>query len=304
MRTDALSRTIHDTCTQDTARLTAALALDASTTHIEVQCLLQAILQVNRAYLLTHPEQHLNTVQHARYAALFERRLNGEPLAYILGEREFFGLMFKVTPDTLIPRSETELLVELALQRVPSPSPPTYMGEGGCRRGNEFRILDLGTGSGAIALAIAHAHPAAEVLACDVSHAALEVARENMQRLGISNIAFMQSNWFSALDAQRFDLIVSNPPYIAAGDPHLQQGDVCFEPASALASGVDGLRDICHIVNRAQAHLQPNGWLLLEHGYTQAAQVRELLRQAEFDEVFSAQDMAGIERVSGGHIFS
>jgi len=163
-------------------------------------------------------------------------------------------------------------------------------------------VLDLGTGSGAIALAIAHARPATEVLACDASLAALEVAKENAQRLGIANVAFMQSNWFEAFNTQRFDLIVSNPPYIAADDPHLQQGDVRFEPPSALASGGDGLRDTRHIVTNAQAHLQPGGWLLLEHGHTQAAQVCELLRQAGFDEIFSAQDIAGIERVSGGRI--
>jgi len=307
MKADALPRTIQDTCTQDATRLTASLALDASTARIEVQCLLQAILQVNRAYLLTHPEQHLNAGQHARYVVLFERRLSGEPIAYLLGEREFFGLNFKISPATLIPRPDTELLVELALQRIPSPGLTATLSrtrERGWGRGNEFRVLDLGTGSGAIALAIAHTCPAVEVLASDASHTALEVARKNAQRLGIANATFVQSDWFEALGAQRFDLIVSNPPYIAAGDPHLQQGDVRFEPPSALASGDDGLRDIRHIVTHAQAYLQPGGWLLLEHGYTQAAQVRELLRQAGFGEVFSAQDMAGIERVSGGRIFS
>ena len=290
MKADALPRTIQDTCTQDAVRLTAALALDSSAARIEVQCLLQAVLQVNRAYLLTHPERYLDTEQHAQYNALFERRLNGEPIAYILGEREFFGLTFKVTPDTLIPRPETELLVELALQRIPLDE--------------QFCVLDIGTGSGAIALSIAHTRPDAKVLACDASPAALEVAHENAQRLGVANVAFVQSDWFAALEAQRFDLIVSNPPYVASGDPHLQSGDVRFEPASALASGDDGLRDIRHIVTHAQAHLQPGGWLLLEHGYNQAARVRELLRQSGFCEVFSASDLAGIERVSGGVAYS
>ncbi|MDE2118193.1 MAG: peptide chain release factor N(5)-glutamine methyltransferase [Betaproteobacteria bacterium] len=325
MKADALSRTIQDICTQDTARLTAALALDFSGARIEVQCLLQAVLQVNRAYLLTHPEQRLNAEQHAQYMALFERRLSGEPIAYILGKREFFGLMFKVIPDTLIPRPETELLVEMALARLPPPSDETtshstrpskddgqvagYPGltatlsrerERGWGRGSKFRVLDLGTGSGAIALAIAHARPAAEVLACDASLAALEVARENAQRLGVTNAAFVQSDWFTALGGQRFDLIVSNPPYIAARDPHLQSGDVRFEPSFALASGDDGLHNIRCIVSQAKTHLACGGWLLLEHGYNQAAQVRELLRQAGFDEVFSVPDLAGIERVSGG----
>ena len=290
MKADALPRTIQDICTQDAARLTAALALDASTARIEVQSLLQAILQVNHAYLLTHPEHLLNIEQHARYVALFERRLSGEPIAYLLGEREFYGLNFKISPATLIPRPDTELLVELALQHIP----PHEL----------YRVLDLGTGSGAIALAIAHTRPTAEVTACDASHSALEVARANAQQLGIANAAFVQSNWFAALGAQRFDLIVSNPPYIAIGDPHLQHGDVRFEPPSALVSGSDGLCDIRHIVTDAQAYLQPGGWLLIEHGYTQAVQVRELLQQAGFGGVFSAQDLAGIERVSGGHIFS
>jgi len=224
MKADALSRTIQDTCTQDATRLTALLALDFSTARIEVQCLLQAILQVNRAYLLTHPELHLNAEQHARYVALFKRRLKGEPIAYLLGEREFFGLNFKISPATLIPRPDTELLVELALQRI-TPHEP-------------HRVLDLGTGSGAIALAIAHARPAAEIMACDASLAALEVARENAQRLGIVNAAFVQSDWFAALGEQRFDLIVSNPPYIAVGDPHLHCGDVRFEPPSDRKSVV------------------------------------------------------------------
>jgi release factor glutamine methyltransferase len=158
----------------------------------------------------------------------------------------------------------------------------------------------LGTGSGAIALAIAHERPAAQVLACDASSAALEVARINAQNLAITNIAFVQSDWFDALGEQRFDLIVSNPPYIAQADPHLQQGDLRFEPASALASGADGLRDIRRIVAAAAAHLQPGGWLLLEHGYDQAERVREILQLNGFSAAFSATDLAGIERVSGG----
>jgi release factor glutamine methyltransferase len=255
-----------------------------------VQCLLQQVLSAPRSWLLAHPEQVLDETQAITYRALLQRRLRGEPLAYILGEREFFGLMLKVTPDVLIPRPETELLVELALQRIPQHEPCS--------------VLDLGAGSGAIALAIAHARPAAQVLACDASSAALEVARENAQLLGIANATFMQSDWFAALDARRFDLIVSNPPYVAAGDPHLQCGDVRFEPASALASGGDGLHDIRHIIKQAGTHLDSGGWLLLEHGYDQAAQVRKLLQQNGFGEIFSACDLAGIERASGGRIFS
>ena len=279
-------RNIQAILLDDSARLVKSLSLAAGSARIEVQCLLQHALSVTRAYLLAHPERCLSDSEQAAYDELLQRRLNGEPIAYLLGEREFFGLMLKVTPATLIPRPDTELLVELALQR--------------CEKGGKFRVLDMGTGSGAIALAIAHDCPTAEVLACDASAAALTVAHENALRLGIANAGFVQSDWFSALHEQRFDLIVSNPPYITADDPHLQQGDLRFEPASALASGCDGLNDIRRIVSDAPAHLNPGGWLLLEHGYDQAEQVRELLRKADFKVVFSARDLSGIERVSGG----
>ena len=273
---------------RDTPILSSALELEASTARIEVQCLLQHILSVPRVYLFTHPERSLSAVELAQYEALLLRRLGGEPIAYILGEREFFGLNFKVTPATLIPRPDTELLVELALQRIPVREPST--------------VLDMGTGSGAIALAIAHACPLAFVTACDASAAALGVAQENALALGLSKVNFVQSDWFTALEAQKFSLIVSNPPYIAAGDTHLTQGDVRFEPVSALVSGADGLSDIRHIISHAVAYLHEGGWLLLEHGYDQAVAVRELLQRADYTEVFSACDLAGIERVSGGRL--
>ena len=294
-----MPHTIQSLLTHDKAALEAALELDSGSARIEVQCLLQAVLQVNRAYLLTHPEQILGAEQQAHYAALLERRLSGEPLAYILGEREFFGLMFRATPATLIPRPDTELLVELALQRIPQPSLQPSPAWG---RGSLFRVLDLGTGSGAIALSIAHARPDIEVTAVDASQDALEVARENAQRLNIGNAHLLRSDWFSALAGERFDLIVSNPPYIADRDAHLAQGDRGFEPRGALASGADGLDDIRRIVADAKEHLNAGGWLLFEHGYDQAGRVRELLRQAGYAEVFSARDLAGIERVSGGTI--
>ena len=282
-------------------QLEAALNLDSRSARIELQCLLQAVLQVDRAYLFTHPEHLLNAEQHARYRALFERRLSGEPIAYLLGEREFYGLNFKVTPATLIPRPETELLVELALQRIPPPDPslrsPQPSPASG--RGSKFRILDLGTGSGAIALSIAHARPDAEVVAVDASQDALEVARENAHQLNIGNATFLHSDWFSALSGERFDIIISNPPYVAADDAHLAQGDLRFEPYTALVSGADGLNDIRRICSQAKAHLNVSGWLLLEHGHNQAAQVRAILQQAGFTGIFSARDLAGIERVSG-----
>jgi release factor glutamine methyltransferase len=298
-------------------QLEAALNLGPGSARIEVQCLLQAVLQVNRAWLLSHPEQSLTGAQHGQFLALFGRRLSGEPIAYLLGEREFYGLTFKVTPATLIPRPETELLVELALQRIPPPPPqpsdatPSHStrspkngnqvaGYPAGGRGSKFRVLDLGTGSGAIALSIAHARPDAEVVALDASAAALEVAQHNMLRFGFGNVRLLHGDWFSALQGERFDMIVANPPYIAAGDAHLVQGDVRFEPRTALASGADGLDDIRRITAQAKVHLNNNGWLLVEHGYDQAAQVRALLQQAGFDSIFSARDLAGIERVSGG----
>ncbi len=282
----ARSHTIGSILARDRAALESALSLDSATARIEVQCLLQAVLRVNRTWLLTHPEQILDTEQQARYAALLGRRLCGEPIAYLLGEREFFGLNFKVTPATLIPRPDTELLVELALQHIP-------------QRG-AFRVLDLGTGSGAIALSIAHARPDGEVTAVDASPDALGVARENARSLNIGNARLLRSDWFSALAGERFDLIVSNPPYVADGDAHLAQGDLRFEPRTALASGADGLDDIRRIVAGAREHLHAGGWLLFEHGYDQAGRARELLGAAGYTEVFSARDLAGIERVSGG----
>jgi release factor glutamine methyltransferase len=266
--------------------LETALNLDSGSARIEVQSLLQAVLQVNRAWILCHPEQSLDSDQHARYLALFERRLKGEPIAYLLNEREFFGLTLKVSPATLIPRPETELLVELGLQRIPL--------QGECR------VLDLGTGGGAIALSIAHERPDAEVVAVDASKAALEVAQFNAKRLNLGNVRLLLSNWFGALQGEYFDIIVSNPPYVAAGDAHLIQGDVRFEPRSALASGADGLDDIRSICATAKNYLNIDGWLLFEHGYGQAARVRALLQQSGFDHIFSARDLAGIERVSGG----
>jgi release factor glutamine methyltransferase len=284
-----MSRNLQSILSQDNARLTSVLSLDASTARIEVQALLQHVLKVSRAYLLAFPERFLNDAEQREYETLFQRRLHGEPIAYILGEREFFDLKFKVTPATLIPRPETELLVELALLHLPTLSLE-----------KRLRVLDLGTGSGAIALSIAHARPDVEVVAVDTSNEALSVAHENAEILGIKNAVFIFSNWFAVLDRKRFDLIVSNPPYIASDDAHLHQGDLRFEPATALASGYDGLDDIRSIVLDAQKYLEPCGKLLLEHGYNQAAKVRELMNQAGFREVFSACDLAGIERVSGG----
>ena len=281
-----MPQTLRSILTQDKAALESALPLDPGTARIEIQMLLQKVLGVSRAHLLAHTEQELTETQAEAFRTLLQRRLAGEPLAYILGEREFYGLTFKVTPATLIPRPDTELLVDLALQRI--------------SRESTCRVLDLGTGSGAIALSIAHARPNAEVTAVDASTAALDVALFNTLRLGLKNVRLLQGHWFDSLHGERFDTIVSNPPYIAAGDAHLSQGDVRFEPPGALVSGAGGLDDIRKIIANAKEHLNANGWLLLEHGYDQAAQVRSLLQQSGFTAVFSARDLAGIERVSGG----
>lgn len=248
---------------------------------LETRILLGHALGLSRVQLITRADQLLDASQLATLQALFERRLAGEPIAYLTGEREFYGLDFRVTPAVLIPRPDTELLVELACARLP---------QGGS-------VLDMGTGSGAIAIAIAHARPDARVSALDASAAALEVARFNAGRHG-APIEFVQSDWYAGLAPQRFSMIVANPPYIVAGDSHLSEGDLRFEPVDALTDHADGLSALRAIVEGAPGFLAENGWLLMEHGYDQAAAVRQLLR--EWVQVQSWRDLAGIERVSGG----
>jgi release factor glutamine methyltransferase len=283
-----MPNTIRFILNNDKNALQTALKLDPSTARIEVQCLLQAALRVKRVYLHTYPERILSCDEAVRYSAMLARRLTGEPIAYILGEREFYGLNFKVTSDTLIPRPDTELLVERVLQRIQSD--------------NTYRVLDMGTGSGAIALAIAYHRPNTQVVAVDYSESALNIAKENASLLNIRNIRLLHSDWFSQLSGERFDIIVSNPPYIEADDIHLQSGDLVFEPLSALASGDDGLDDIRRIITGAKAHLAANGELMLEHGYNQAGSVRQLLKCAGFNNVASICDLSGIERVTVGGI--
>lgn len=254
---------------------------------METRILLSHALGISRVQLITQSERLLTPEEAGRVSLLLSRRMSGEPVAYIIGEREFFGLMFRVTPDVLIPRPETELLVELALERLPP---------GGS-------VLDLGTGSGAVAVALAHERPDSKVTALDASAAALDVARENAERnlAGKARIAFVLSDWFSALPADaRFDLIVGNPPYISADDPHLAQGDLRFEPSHALTDRADGLAAIRLIATDASGHLNPRGWLLLEHGYDQAQAVRDLFVANGYESVQSWRDLAGIERVTGG----
>lgn len=237
------------------------------------------------SYLVAHPETKLTPAQQARFADWVGRRAAGEPVAYLIGTREFYGRPFTVTPAVLIPRPETEGIIDLAREALPAA--PRH-------------VLDLGTGSGALAVTLALLWPEATVVAVDRSAAALAVAAANARQLG-ARVEFVESDWFSALPAlQRFDLIVSNPPYVAEGDPHLGEGDVRFEPPGALASGRDGLDDIRRIAAQGVSRLAPGGCLMVEHGYDQGAAVRQILTQRGLARVRSWTDLAGIERITGG----
>ncbi len=251
---------------------------------LDARVLIAHALGYSRVQLVTRSRDELSPQQARAALALLERRRHGEPVAYLTGEREFYGLAFELTPDVLIPRPDTELLVELAIEKLPT---------GG-------KMLDLGTGSGAIAVSVAHARGDAGVSAADVSEAALAVARRNAARHA-AQVDFLHSDWYAGVSGQ-FDLIVSNPPYIAEHDPHLSEGDLRFEPRSALTDGGNGLSDLAAIIAGAPAHLRAGGWLLVEHGYDQAAAVRGLLAQAGWLQVQSWQDLAGIERVSGARL--
>ena len=252
---------------------------------LEARMLLERVLGKNRAWLIAHADDAVGADAEQAFAVLAQRRREGEPIAYILGVREFCGLDFGITPAVLIPRPETELLVELALERIPANAP--------------VRVLDLGTGSGAIAVALARERPQARVTAVDVEYAALTVARANAKRHKVS-VRFFCGDWYGPLVGEQFDLIVSNPPYVAAEDPHLGLGDLGFEPQRALVGGDDGLDCIRAIVAKAGAHLNPGAWLLFEHGYDQSETCRALLDGQGYAEVQSWPDLAGIPRVSGG----
>lgn len=267
-------------------RLSLELSIGTNEASIDVRLLLQQVLNVNHAWLISHPDDALSADKINVFNTLLDRRLAGEPMAYILGQREFYGLNLKTTSATLIPRPDTEVLVESALAKIPTDI--------------STNILDLGTGSGAIALAIASQRPLANITAVDFSEEALQVAQENAASLNLNHVAFIQGSWFAGLANCKFDLIVSNPPYIAKDDVHLQRGDLRFEPITALASGIDGLDDIRMIVANAPQHLNQNGWLMLEHGYDQADVVSRMLVDRGFTQVSHALDLAGIERVTIG----
>ncbi|WP_134081312.1 peptide chain release factor N(5)-glutamine methyltransferase [Thiohalophilus thiocyanatoxydans] len=257
--------------------------------RLDSELLLARVLQRSRTWLHTWPEKPMTPAQQQAFATLLQRRLQGEPVAHILGEQDFWSLSLQISAATLIPRPDTERLVELALERIPPQA--------------NWSIADLGTGSGAIALALASECPAAQVLATDRDAAALAVAQHNAERLGLTNVRFVLADWLAALAPDsRFDLIASNPPYVCEADPHLAQGDVRFEPHHALAAGADGLAAIRTLVTQAPGHIRPGGWLLLEHGYDQGEAVRHLLHDAGFTEVADFIDYGGNPRVAVGRL--
>lgn len=251
----------------------------------EARLLLAAAAGLLQSQLAAEPDKRLDESVCARFEAWAARRRQGEPVAYLTGWREFYGITLAVTPAVLIPRHESELLVERALALLPAQAP--------------WRVLDLGTGSGALALAIKHERPAAQVVAVEASEPALEVARSNAMRLGLA-IDWRSGPWFSAVPGERFDVIVSNPPYVAQGDPHLAQGDLRYEPSVALVGGADGLEAIRLIAHKALEHLERGGWIFLEHGFEQAEAVRDCLAAGGLAQVETWRDLAGHARVSGG----
>jgi len=252
---------------------------------VDAQVLLAHALGVDRAWLIAHATDEIARDRADAFFALARRRREGEPVAYLTGRREFHGLDLRVTPAVLVPRHETETLVDAMLERLPAD--------------RALRVVDLGTGSGAIALAIAHARPSAQVIATDLSDDALAVARDNAARLGLANVAFAQGSWYGALseEAAAFDAILANPPYVAHGDPHLVEGDLPHEPAVALSPGGDGLDALRVIVAGARSRLASGGWLAVEHGHDQSDEVRELFAAAGFAGVEARRDLAGIPRV-------
>ncbi|MBS0320206.1 MAG: peptide chain release factor N(5)-glutamine methyltransferase [Proteobacteria bacterium] len=265
----------------------AALA-QSGLVPVDAQVLLAHVVGQNRAWLIAHAGDALTSTQAHDFFALAKRRRDGEPVAYLVGVREFHGVSLQVTPDVLIPRPETETLVECALAAM--------------QRSDPVSVLDLGTGSGAIALAIAAARPDAIIVATDRSAKALAVARANAARLNLGNVTCVESDWYSALSGRTFDVIVSNPPYIAGGDSHLAEGDLRFEPQDALTPGGDGLSALRRIVHDAPRHLAPGGWLGVEHGYDQSEAVLGLFRDTGFVDVRATRDLAGIPRVASGRL--
>jgi release factor glutamine methyltransferase len=272
-----------------TDTLTVRRALEGSgLVPLDARILLAHAMGRDRAWIAAHAGDPLPRADAKTFFALAKRRRDGEPIAYLTGVREFWGLPFAVSPAVLIPRPETETLVEQALARLEAD--------------RDLGVLDLGTGSGAIALAIAHERPRARVVAVDASEEALAVARSNADRLGIVNVDFVRSDWFDRLPPSRFDLIAANPPYVSQQDPHLREGDARFEPRRSLTPGGDGLDALRAIVGGARAFLVPGGTLVVEHGYDQSDRVRAMFETAGFEHIVSARDLAGIPRVVAGRV--
>lgn len=253
--------------------------------RLDTEIFLCHVLEKPSSYLMTWPEKELTPTQVQRFTGYLKRRQQGEPVAYILGTQAFWTLELEVSVDTLIPRADTEVLVETALNLFPENTP--------------LRIADLGTGTGAIALALASERSAWEVWGCDRIIAAVDLAKRNQARLDLPDVHFVQGSWLAPLSG-RFDMIVSNPPYIDQDDEHLQQGDVRFEPMSALVAAEEGLSDIIHIIKTAPDYLREGGWLLFEHGYQQAVAVRKLFCDSGYEQVKTYQDYAGNDRVTVG----
>ena len=264
------------------AKATELLSGTSESPRLDAELLLARALDVPRSYLFAHPDDEMDQDAADRFSEVVERRRRGMPMAYITGEKEFWSMSLIVTPDTLVPRPETETLIDQALMRLP--------------RRVEVRVLDLGTGSGAIALALARERPACHVVATDVSAGAIAVARENARRLLIPNVEFLEGNWLAPINGQQFDLVVSNPPYVASNDAHLDA--LTFEPRGALESGEDGLDAIREISAGAAAVLAADGWLLLEHGSDQADAVADILASDGWQEIKGVNDLAGLPRVT------
>jgi release factor glutamine methyltransferase len=254
------------------------------TPRLDAEVLVIHVCGLDRSGIITHGQRELTDDQQYRLKKLVVRRCQGEPIAYITGTREFWSLEFKVSPATLIPRPETELLMEKALERIP--------------RDAEWTIADLGTGCGAIALALAKERPRCRIIATDISPAALNVARSNAAKFGLTNIEFRDGNWFKPLADVKLDMMVSNPPYVRANDPHLQQGDVRFEPEQALAAGPEGLDAIRQIALSAREHLNPAAWLLFEHGWDQAAAIGQILHSLGYRNIVCYPDLSGRDRIT------
>lgn len=276
--------TIQQALSWGTAALTSALP-ENDASALDARVLLASALQRTVTYLYTWPDKAIDSTELHRYQRYIEQREQGTPIAYITGQRDFWSLSLKVSPATLIPRPDTETLVEQALLRL-SPSPAT--------------ICDLGTGTGAVALAIASERPDCQVVAVDLVAEAVELATTNARTNNLTNVTVLQSSWFANIQGRQFDMIVSNPPYVESLSPYLKQGDVRFEPTSALTAGSDGLDDIQYIVRHAGHYLTAQGWLLLEHGYTQGPAVRTLLHEAGFNQVSTISDLSGQPRITGG----